>query len=155
MLLGPLRAVTYALMHGILAASLGTLWRWQAPWALSIPLGAVIRMAGQLGYLMLSSVTMNENLFAVLLANVHALLDQLSAAVGFSGTPSVVAVVSMIFALLLVNGLCYVFLLHVIYWFVLTGMGYQMGPLPNMIKKYLMAGVPDQPAGQQQQPTRG
>ena len=31
-LLGPLRAVTYALMHGILAASLGTLWRWQAPW---------------------------------------------------------------------------------------------------------------------------
>jgi hypothetical protein len=73
-LLGPLRAVTYTLMHGFLAASLGTLWRWQVPWAVSIPLGAVIRMAGQLAYLVLSSVTMNENLFAVLLANVHSLL---------------------------------------------------------------------------------
>ena len=31
-------------------------------------------MAGQLGYLVLSSVTMNENLFQVMLANVHNLL---------------------------------------------------------------------------------
>jgi hypothetical protein len=31
-------------------------------------------MAGQLGYLILSSLTMNENLFAVMLANVHNLL---------------------------------------------------------------------------------
>jgi hypothetical protein len=31
-------------------------------------------MAGQLGYLVLSSVTMNENLFHVMLANVHNLL---------------------------------------------------------------------------------
>jgi len=31
-------------------------------------------MAGQLGYLVLSSLTMNENLFAVMLANVHNLL---------------------------------------------------------------------------------
>jgi hypothetical protein len=36
--------------------------------------GAVLRMAGQLGYLVLSSVTMNENLFQVMLANVHNLL---------------------------------------------------------------------------------
>ncbi len=74
MLLGPLRAVTYVLMHGLLAASLGSLWRLRAPWSLSVPIGAVIRMAGQLAYLLLSSVTMNENLFAVLLSNVHALL---------------------------------------------------------------------------------
>jgi hypothetical protein len=34
----------------------------------------VLRMAGQLGYLVMSSLTMNENLFAVMLANVHNLL---------------------------------------------------------------------------------
>jgi hypothetical protein len=31
-------------------------------------------MAGQLGYLVLSSLTMKENLFAVMLANVHNVL---------------------------------------------------------------------------------
>lgn len=73
-LLGPLRAITYVLMHGGLAAALGSMWVWQWPWAASILAGAGLRMAGQLGYLVLSSLTMNENLFAVMLANVHNLL---------------------------------------------------------------------------------
>lgn len=73
-MLGPLRAITYVLMHGGLAAALGTMWVWQWPWAASILAGAGLRMAGQLGYLVLSSLTMNENLFAVMLANVHNLL---------------------------------------------------------------------------------
>jgi hypothetical protein len=58
----------------MLAAALGTMWVWQWPWSISIIAGAVLRMAGQLGYLVLSSLTMNENLFAVMLANVHNLL---------------------------------------------------------------------------------
>lgn len=62
------------LMHGMLAAALGSMWVWRWPWAASILAGAVLRMAGQLGYLVLSSLTMNENLFAVMLANVHNLL---------------------------------------------------------------------------------
>ncbi len=56
---------------------------------------------------------------------VVCLQDQLSAAVGASGAPSVTAVICMIFALLLVNSLCYNFLLHVIYWLVLSGMGFR------------------------------
>jgi hypothetical protein len=82
-LLGPLRAITYVLMHGMLAAALGSMWVWQWPWGLSIISGAVLRMAGQLGYLVMSSLTMNENLFAVMLANVHNLLVSLSAGVSF------------------------------------------------------------------------
>ena len=66
--------MTYVLMHGVTAAALGTFWRWRVAWAVSIPAGAFLRMAGQLAYLMLSSITMNENLFAVVLANVHSLL---------------------------------------------------------------------------------
>lgn len=73
-LLGPLRAITYVLMHGTLAAALGSMWVWSWSWSASILAGAVLRMGGQLGYLVLSSVTMNENLFAVMLANVHNLL---------------------------------------------------------------------------------
>ena len=74
MLLGPLRAVTYVLMHGMTAAALGTMWVWRWPWAASVLAGSALRMLGQLGYLLLSSATMNENLFAVMVANVHNLM---------------------------------------------------------------------------------
>ena len=53
-------------------------------------------------------------------------------------------------ALLLVNALCHVFLLHVIYHIILSSMGYKLGGLPGFIKKYLYAGMPQQQ--QQQQP---
>jgi hypothetical protein len=50
----------------------------------------------------------------------------------------------MIFALLSVNALCYNFLLHVMYHIVLSVMGFKMGPLPGIVKKYLYAGLPQQ-----------
>lgn len=73
-LLGPLRAVTYVLMHGMTAAALGSMWVWKWPWLASVAVGSASRMAGQMGYLVLSSATMNENLFAVMVANVHNLM---------------------------------------------------------------------------------
>lgn len=153
MLLGPLRAVSYLLIHGLLAASLASMWKLKSNFWLSILVGAAVRMAGQvrgleLGaggacggaghrtqdnlrscrggaeqvcfvgelawveqagsmgargasraglwariptlpvtcpvlllpcpaqivYLLLSSVTMNENLFAIMMSNVYAML---------------------------------------------------------------------------------
>ncbi len=74
MLLGPLRAVSYLLIHGLLAASLASLWCIKANFWLCVGLGAAVRMAGQLLYLVLSSVTMNENLFAIMMSNVYAML---------------------------------------------------------------------------------
>lgn len=76
-LLGPLRAVSYVLIHGLLAATLASLWRLKANFWLGIVVGAVVRMAGQMAYLVLSSVTMNENLFAIMLSNVYSLLVSL------------------------------------------------------------------------------
>lgn len=80
-----------------------------------------------------------------------ALQDQLSAAVGSYGSPSTLAIVSMIFALLLVNGICYVFLIHVVYHVILGSMGFKLGALPGFVRKYLYAGVPQQPQQKQQQ----
>ncbi|KIZ00682.1 hypothetical protein MNEG_7281 [Monoraphidium neglectum] len=143
-LLGPLRAVTYVLMHGMTAAALGTLWVWRWPWAASVLAGSVLRMAGQMGYLLLSSFTMNENLFAVMVANVHNLMDRLSASIGASGAPSDMAIVCMIFALLLVNAVCYNFLMHVIGHIALRAMGYDVGRLPGFMKRYLYGSAPTQ-----------
>ena len=52
-LLGPLRAVSYLLLHGLVAATLGTLWKGGVGWWTSIAISSVVRMVGQLSYLVL------------------------------------------------------------------------------------------------------
>lgn len=74
MLLGPIRAMSYTLLHGLLAATMGTTWKWKWNFWLSIVVCGVMRMLGQLAYLLMSSFTMNENLFALLLSNVFTML---------------------------------------------------------------------------------
>ena len=73
-LLGPLQSCTFLLNQGLLAATLGAFWSAQAHWAISVPAAALVRVTGTLAYIVLSSWTMNENLFALLLSNVYALL---------------------------------------------------------------------------------
>ena len=77
-LLGPLQSCTFLLNQGLLAATLGAFWSAQANWVVSVPVAALVRVAGTLAYIMLSSWTMNENLFALLMSNVYALLVSLS-----------------------------------------------------------------------------
>ena len=74
MLLGPLQSCTFLLNQGLLAATLGAFWSAQVHWAISVPAAALVMVTGTLAYIVLSSWTMNENLFALLLSNVYALL---------------------------------------------------------------------------------
>ena len=79
MLLGPVQAATYLLNHGLMAGALGALLARRAPWSVGIPAAAAVRVAGQLGFLALSSWTLNENLVALLLSNVYSLLARAAA----------------------------------------------------------------------------
>jgi hypothetical protein len=68
-----------------------------------------------------------------------------------TGAPSPLAVNCTISSLLLMNGLTYCFLVHVVYRVMLGTMGFQLGPLPGIVSKYLNAGVVNrQPPGQGQ-----
>jgi hypothetical protein len=46
LLVGPLRAAAFALVHGLPALALGAAWARRAPWAVSVPAGAAARVAG-------------------------------------------------------------------------------------------------------------
>lgn len=109
--MGPVRAATYLLVYGVLSYTLAVCWALRLPWLLSVPLGALSRIAGYFAYLALSSFVTNENLLALMMANVYALLDQLSALLGTSGAPPPLAVIVVMASLLFVNSLTYVFLM--------------------------------------------
>ncbi len=110
-LMGPVRAATYLLVYGVLSLTLGLCWALRLPWLLSVPLGALARIAGYFAYIALSSFVTNENLLALMMTNVYSLLDQFSAVLGTSGAPPPLAVAVVLASLLFVNSLMYVFLM--------------------------------------------
>lgn len=73
-LVGPFRAVAYFLVYGVLSLAMGATCVLKLPWAIGVPLAAVSRVAGFLTYFALSSFMTNENLMAIMLTNIHALL---------------------------------------------------------------------------------
>ena len=84
-LMGPFRAITFFLMYGLLSLAMGASMALRLPWSLGVPLGAFSRMVGILGYFSLSSLMTNENLLAIMLHNLQAMLDQFSAFAGSGG----------------------------------------------------------------------
>ncbi|PNW81039.1 hypothetical protein CHLRE_07g340150v5 [Chlamydomonas reinhardtii] len=144
-LLGPLRAASYLWLHGLLAATLGSLWKARCGFWTCIAAGAAVRMLGQFAYLLMSSVMMNENMWALMLSNIYNMLDQISASLNISGAPSPLLVSCMVGSLLLVNSLTYNFLVQLVYRMLLGGMGYDLGSVPPLVAKYLYAGAVRRP----------
>ena len=73
-LLGPLKALSYLLEHGLSSAALGALWRWRVHWSLSMAAGSVVRITSTVGVLALSSWALNEDLVALLMSNAYSML---------------------------------------------------------------------------------
>lgn len=134
LLLGPVRAVTYLFMHGMVAVCLGAMWHWRAYWGVSLVFGSIIRLLGTLGYLAVTSWILNEDLFALLLANVYSLMDRIA---GGSGTPSPAFVAFGIASAFLISSILYVCVMHVVYIPLLQSMGYQTSQLPNFVQRIM------------------
>eukprot|EP00873_Tetraselmis_striata_P020986 jgi/Tetstr1/441250/TSEL_029501.t1 len=136
-LLGPVRMLTYFLMHGLLAATLGTLWVKRTPFLVNVFTGAVVRTAGLLGNFCISSWMINENLFTLILNNIYSFLDQIIAQAGSNITPSFAVVVTMLGSLMALNGIVYVFLMNVLYSILLRNLGYDTVQLPAKVQNML------------------
>ncbi|KAL0045230.1 hypothetical protein WJX82_001245 [Trebouxia sp. C0006] len=134
LLLGPIRAITYFFMHGLLALSLGALWHWRAHWGITLVTGSITRLLGTLGYFLVTSWTLNEDLFSLLLSNVYSLLDRIA---GGSGTPSPAVVAIVVGCLFAVNCILYVCVMHAVYIPLLQGMGYKTSELPQFVQRII------------------
>ena len=74
MLFGPLQATSYLLNHGLLSAALCSLWTLRVPVFLMMPACAAVRVVGQAGSIVVTSWALRENLFALVVNNLYALL---------------------------------------------------------------------------------
>ncbi|KAF3785290.1 hypothetical protein EJ110_NYTH28354 [Nymphaea thermarum] len=164
---GPLKACTYLLMHGILGLAMGSLWRlfeimslvaaqynvtvhpdallllWftsrlGANWLLSITLCTLVRATGALGYVLISSFLLRENILSLIAINLHASLSYMLAALGVNVIPSMKTIYTIFGTLLLLNCGFFVFLLHMLYAVFISRLGMRFSlVLPGWLEKAL------------------
>ncbi|XP_057542637.1 uncharacterized protein LOC130821052 [Amaranthus tricolor] len=120
---GPVKALTYVLMHGLLGFTMGSLWRLQVRWSFSIFVCTLVRAIGALGYVITSSFLIQENILALITINVHATLTMIFNSLGFNTVPSMNIIYTIFGTLLLLNCCFFVFLLHILYALFLTRLG--------------------------------
>ncbi|KAI5678749.1 hypothetical protein M9H77_09699 [Catharanthus roseus] len=71
---GPVKALTYLLMHGLLGFAMGSFWRLRTNWAISIFFCSIVRAMGSVGYVLLSSFLIDENILSLVILISFSLL---------------------------------------------------------------------------------
>ncbi|CAL5036315.1 unnamed protein product [Urochloa decumbens] len=120
---GPVKASTYLLMHGVVGLIMGTVWRLETNWIVSIFLCSIVRALGACGYVLVSSFLIRENILALITVNIHASLTYILGSAGVNIIPSMDAIYVLFGTLLLLNCGFFVFLLHVMYTVFLAKLG--------------------------------
>ncbi|KAI7756234.1 hypothetical protein M8C21_007213, partial [Ambrosia artemisiifolia] len=87
-LAGPIKAITYLLMHGFLGLAMGSLWRSKASWGVSVLVSALVRAAGAMCYVVMYSFLIRENILALITINIHASVTFILSSFGFLVIPS-------------------------------------------------------------------
>ncbi|XP_077227571.1 uncharacterized protein LOC143860680 [Tasmannia lanceolata] len=133
---GPVKASTYLLMHGLVGLAMGSLWRLGANWGLSVVLCTFVRAMGAMGFVLISSFLIRENILAVITINIHASLSYILAAIGINTIPSMEAVYAIFGSVLMLNCGFFVFLLHILYAVFLSKLGMKASlTLPRWLEK--------------------
>ncbi|KAF9624768.1 hypothetical protein IFM89_013849 [Coptis chinensis] len=133
---GPVKASTYLLMHGLVGLSMGSSWRLGANWGLSIAMCTAVRAMGAVGYVLISSFLIRENILALITINIHASLTYLLTAIGVNAVPSMNTIYTIFGTLLFLNCGFFVFLLHILYAVILSRLGMKDSlTLPRWLKK--------------------
>ncbi|CAA0828809.1 Unknown protein [Striga hermonthica] len=120
---GPVKAVTYLLFHGLLGLAMGTFWRLKTSWGASLFLCTIVRSIGSLGYVVIASYLIGENILALITINLHALVTYILSRFGCISVQSMNFVYFIFGVLLLLNSGVFVFVLHLLYALFFTRLG--------------------------------
>ncbi|XP_020572340.1 uncharacterized protein LOC110019110 isoform X2 [Phalaenopsis equestris] len=124
------------LMHGLVGLAMGSLWRLRINWSVSLALCTLVRVTGVVGYVLLTSFLIRENILNLITINVHASLTYVLAAIGVSIIPTMDAIYAIFGTLLLLNCGFFVLLLHILYAVFLTKLGMKASlALPGWLEK--------------------
>ncbi|XP_061990083.1 uncharacterized protein LOC133708626 isoform X2 [Rosa rugosa] len=124
------------LKHGLVGFTMGSLWRSGANWTISVFLCAIVRALGSVGYVLITSFLIRENIFALITINIHASLTFIFTAAGIYTVPSMEAIYALFSILVFINSGSFTFLLHILYGAFLSRLGMKASlRLPRWLEK--------------------
>ncbi|MFM2079524.1 MAG: hypothetical protein RLZZ124_877 [Cyanobacteriota bacterium] len=136
-LMGPVRGPLVLFPYGLLALWLGWCWRRGASWWLSWGVGALIGAAGFLVRVAVLSVLLGENLWVLITTAAAQLLERLSGLLQLGGGPDLLQVQLMALALVLVQNLIYVLVLHAVAYWIFPRLASPIAEPPELLRPLL------------------
>lgn len=127
-LMGPARSILFVMPFGLMGVLLGVLWRRSARWSVSISIASLLGSIGFFFRIWLVSLLLGDDLWLYATTQVTELLEWLFIKLGLLIQPSLWAVQAIVVLMVLLNNLVYLFVVHLVAWFLLDRLG---NPIPR------------------------
>ncbi len=133
-LMGPTRSILFIIPFGLLGVLLGAVWQRRAPWVVSIGLGTLLGTFGFFFRLWLLSILSGEDAWVYLITTVTDLAEWGFVKLGILAQPSVFIIQLLAIALVFVNNVIYLFVVHLAAWLLLNRLGNPIPRPPNWVQ---------------------
>jgi uncharacterized protein YybS (DUF2232 family) len=126
-MMGPVRSIQYLVPFGLVGVLLGSLWYRRAAWGITIVLGTLLATLGTFFRIWLISVLLGDDLWRYSTIQVTGLLDWIATRLGLLVQPTLGLVQAIAVALIVVRNAIYLFVVHLVSWFLFDRLG---NPIP-------------------------
>lgn len=127
-LMGPVRSILFVMPFGVMGVLLGMFWHRRARWSLSVFTSSLIGSLGFFFRIWLVSLLLGDDLWLYATTQVTDLLEWLFIKLGLLIQPTLWQVQAAVVAMVLVNNIVYLFVVHLVAWFLLDRLG---NPIPR------------------------
>ena len=127
-LMGPTRSIMFFIPYGLMGVQLGAMWRRQSNWVFSVAMGTLIGTIGFFFRFWLLSILLSEDLWVYLMNQISELLEWAFVKLGLLQTPSLSLIQIIAIAMVALNNLVYVFVVHLVALLLLDRLG---NPIPR------------------------
>ncbi|MES1025834.1 DUF2232 domain-containing protein [Gloeocapsa sp. BRSZ] len=133
-LLGPTRGILYIMPFALMGVLLGATWHRRAPWIVSIILGALLGTIGFFFRFWVLSVLTGEDLWVYTITQVTRFAEWTFLRLGLLAQPSVLLIEAAAIALVFVQNIVYLFVVHLASWFLLDRLGNSIPRPPHWVQ---------------------
>lgn len=127
-LMGPTRSIIYVIPYGLMGVQLGWMWTRQVRWEWSIALGGILGTLGFFFRVWLLSMLLGEDLWVYVISQISELADWIFLRLGLLAQPNLLFIQLLAIAMLVVNSLLYLFVVHLVALLMLDRLG---NPIPR------------------------
>ncbi len=133
-LMGPTRSILFIMPFGLMGVLLENMWQRRSPWIVSIALGTLLGAFGFFFRFWLLSILTGEDLWVYSITQVTKLAEWGYIRLGLLGQPSVLIIQAIAIALIFVNNIIYLFVVHLAALFLLDRLGNPIPRPPNWVQ---------------------